>query len=87
MNAPSPLIAVFDVGKTNAKIAFVDPALGQEVWSARRANNVVQGSLLRELDVAGIEAWLLESLRDAPQRERVAAKLALPRDIPIVVRK
>ena len=73
MNTPSPLIAVFDVGKTNAKIAFVDPALGQEVWSARRANNVVQGSLLRELDVVGIETWLLESLRGAPQRERVVA--------------
>ena len=73
MNTPSPLIAVLDVGKTNAKIAFVDPALGQEVWSARRANNVVQGPLLRELDVVGIEAWLLESLRGAPQRERVAA--------------
>jgi len=73
VNTPSPLIAVLDVGKTNAKIAFVDPALGQEVWSARRANNVVQGPLLRELDVVGIEAWLLESLRGAPQRERVAA--------------
>ena len=34
------LIAVFDVGKTNAKIAFVDPATGQEIWSARRANEI-----------------------------------------------
>ncbi len=31
-----PLIAVFDVGKTNAKLALVDPALGQEIWSVRR---------------------------------------------------
>jgi sugar (pentulose or hexulose) kinase len=44
MNDRTPLIAVFDVGKTNAKIALVDPALGQEVWSARRANAVVHGA-------------------------------------------
>jgi L-fuculokinase len=67
-----PLIAVFDVGKTNAKLAVVDPALGQEIWSARRANNVVQGPNGRELDVVAIETWLLESLRAAPQRERIA---------------
>ncbi|MES1263728.1 MAG: L-fuculose kinase, partial [Peristeroidobacter soli] len=67
----SALIAVFDVGKTNAKLAVVDPALGQEIWSVRRANNVVQGPGGRELDVVAIEAWLLDSLRAAPQRERI----------------
>ena len=50
----SPLIAVFDVGKTNAKVALVDPALGQEVWSARRANEVIANGATRELDVVGI---------------------------------
>ena len=73
MNTPTPLIAVFDVGKTNSKIALVDPALGQEVWSARRANAVVQGPVTRELDVVAIENWLIETLRGAPQRERVVA--------------
>jgi len=73
MNTHAPLIAVLDVGKTNAKIALVDPALGQEVWSARRANGVVQGLATRELDVVAIEAWLLDSLRAAPERERVVA--------------
>jgi sugar (pentulose or hexulose) kinase len=68
----SALIAVFDVGKTNAKLAVVDPALGQEIWSTRRANNIVEGPGGRELDVVAIEAWLLESLRDAPHRERIA---------------
>jgi sugar (pentulose or hexulose) kinase len=66
-----PLIAVFDVGKTNSKIAIVDPATGQEVWSARRANQIVRGPGGRELDVVSIEAWLLDSLRAAPHRERV----------------
>ena len=65
------LIAVFDVGKTNAKIAFVDPATGQEIWSARRANEIVRGPGGRELDVIAIEAWLLDSLRAAPERHRV----------------
>jgi sugar (pentulose or hexulose) kinase len=68
----TPLIAVIDVGKTNAKLTLVDPDLGQEIWSVRRANEVVPGSAGRELDVAGIETWLLESLRNAPGRERIA---------------
>jgi hypothetical protein len=69
----APLIAVIDVGKTHSKIALVDPALGLEVWSTRRTNNVVNGEILRELDVVAIESWLLDSLRSAPQRERVVA--------------
>ena len=73
MNEISPLIAVVDVGKTNAKLAFVDPALGQETWSAKRANEIVEGPAVRALDIGGIEQWLLETLREAPGRERVTA--------------
>jgi sugar (pentulose or hexulose) kinase len=69
----APLVAVLDVGKTNAKITLVDPALGQEIWSARRGNAVVQGGVTRGLDLVAIEAWFLEVLRSAPQRERVTA--------------
>ncbi len=69
--APGQLIAVFDVGKTNAKLSLVDPALGREIWSARRPNEVIGGSRGRELDVLAIEAWLLDSLRAAPERERI----------------
>ncbi len=65
------LIAVFDVGTTNAKISLVDPALGREIWSRRRANGVVQGAGGRELDVVAIEAWLLDELRQAPERGRI----------------
>jgi len=32
----------------------------------------VQGPVGRELDIVAIEAWLLESLRSAPERERIA---------------
>ena len=72
MSTATPLIAVFDVGKTNAKLTLVDPALGQEIWSTRRANDIVKGPAGRELDIVAIEAWLLESLRNAPGRERIA---------------
>jgi sugar (pentulose or hexulose) kinase len=75
--ASGPLIAVLDVGKTNAKIALVDPALGEEIWSARRANAVVQGTATRELDLVAIEAWLLDALRGAPQRDRVSAMVPI----------
>ncbi len=65
------MIAVLDIGKTNAKIAIVDPGRGQEIWSLRRANELVRGPNGLELDVVGIEAWLLDALRQAPGRERV----------------
>lgn len=65
------LIAVFDVGKTNAKLSLVDPALGRELWSVRRPNDLVETGVGRQLDVLAIEAWLLDSLRAAPQRERI----------------
>lgn len=66
------LIAVFDVGKTNAKISLVDPELGREVWSVRRPNEVIETAEGRQLDVLAIETWLLDSLRQAPERERVS---------------
>jgi sugar (pentulose or hexulose) kinase len=68
----TPLIVVLDVGKTNSKLTLVDPAQGQEVWSTRRQNAIVSGGATRELDVLAIEAWLMDSLRNAPERERVA---------------
>lgn len=72
MNASAgTLIAVFDVGKTNAKLSLVDPAQGRELWSVRRANDLVTRDGAQQLDVSAIEAWLLDSLRAAPERERI----------------
>jgi len=68
----SDLIAVLDVGKTNAKLALVDPVSRAEIWSVSRTNERVERDSGRELDVLGIEKWLLESLRLAPERERIA---------------
>jgi L-fuculokinase len=63
---------MLDVGKTNAKVAFMDPRTGSEVWSSKRANQVVASESMRQLDVVEIERWLLRSLQQAPHRERVS---------------
>jgi L-fuculokinase len=67
------LIAILDIGKTNAKLSFVDPQSSAEVWSTRRSTERLNTPLLRQLDVHGIEQWLLESLRTAPQTSAVVA--------------
>ena len=66
-----PLIALIDIGKTNAKVSVIDPETGTEIRGSRRANAVIQGSAMRELDVDAIGQWLLEALRDAPHRDRI----------------
>lgn len=66
-----PLIALIDIGKTNAKVCVIDPATGAEIRGSRRANAVVQGPAMRELDVDSISEWLLQALRDAPHRDRI----------------
>ncbi len=69
----APLVAVLDIGKTNAKLALLDSHTGDEVWSTKRGNEVVETPLLRELDIRGIERWLIGALRAAPDRERITA--------------
>jgi len=66
-----PLIALLDIGKTNAKVSVIDPATGTEIRGSRRANAVIQGPAMRELDVDSIGQWLLHALRDAPHRDRI----------------
>jgi sugar (pentulose or hexulose) kinase len=69
-SAPS-LIAVFDVGKTNAKLSLLDAHDGSEVWQARRANQSRRGIYGAELDVAALEDWVLDALCRAPSKERI----------------
>lgn len=69
----SDLIALIDVGKTNAKVAFIEAHTGAEVWSDKRVNRVVTSPLVRELDVREIERWLIETLQRAPHKARVSA--------------
>jgi L-fuculokinase len=67
------LIAIIDIGKTNARVAFIDPHTGAEVWRAQRVNQVIDSPLVRELDIREIERWLIHTLQHAPDRQRVSA--------------
>ena len=73
----SGLIAVIDVGKTNAKLIFVEDATGAAMWSVERPSPAIAvpefGALARQLDVHGIEAWLIAQLAVAPDRHRIRA--------------
>ena len=65
------LLAILDIGKTNARLIVVDPAGGPPVHTARRTNRPVAGPPLRQLDVAGLQAWLLDSLAACPERASI----------------
>ena len=66
-------IAIIDIGKTHSKLTFVDAGTGKVSASHRHANASLDTSIGRQLDVAGIERWLIERLRSAPQTSEVAA--------------
>ncbi|SNB77366.1 Sugar (pentulose or hexulose) kinase [Arboricoccus pini] len=65
------LLAVLDIGKTNARLALLKAENGEEVWSIQRANGQGRQGVFRELDVAGLEAWLLEGLAGLPMKEEI----------------
>ena len=62
------LVAVIDIGKTHGKLMLTERASGRETWSVQRASRSLDGADLRELDVAGTAAWLLQALAEAPGR-------------------
>jgi sugar (pentulose or hexulose) kinase len=65
-------IVVFDIGKTHARLAVVDSD-GRVKEGPSRVNAVRDADGVRTLDVAGIEAWLIESLGVIAREARVAA--------------
>ena len=71
------LIAVIDIGKTNAKLILIEDEGGAAVWSVERPSPAIAvpgfGDLSRQLDVHGIEAWLIGQLAAAPDRHRIRA--------------
>ncbi|MFA6311347.1 MAG: hypothetical protein WCV99_13920 [Sterolibacterium sp.] len=67
------LIAVFDVGKTNTKLNLIRAADGETVRSVQRTNRSVRDLGISQLDLADMERWLLESLRDLPEKQRITA--------------
>ena len=73
----SALIAVIDIGKTNAKLMLLDEQTGAAAWSVERPSPAIPvpdyGDLARQLDVHGIEAWLIAQLAQAPEKHRIRA--------------
>jgi|CXWL01.1.fsa_nt_gi sugar (pentulose or hexulose) kinase len=67
------LVGVFDVGKTHTKLTLIAAASGEVVQAVRRVNQPRHALGFDQLDIAGIEHWLLEALRRLPQRARVTA--------------
>lgn len=72
----SGLVAVLDIGKTNAKLMLVEEG-GRTLWSAERPSPAVAtpgvAPLTRQLDVAGIEAWMIGQLAEMPEKHRIRA--------------
>ena len=73
----SGLIAVIDIGKTNAKLILIEDGSGTAVWSVERPSPAIVvpgfGELSRQLDVHGIESWLIAQLKSAPGKHRIRA--------------
>src|SRR5262245_60621178 len=66
-------VGALDVGKTHTRLSVIDPGAGSEVWSARRVNQRQSAAHGWQLDTSGIESWLVDVLRNAPERERIGA--------------
>jgi L-fuculokinase len=71
------LIAVIDIGKTNAKLILVDTQSGETRWCLERPSPALRRSPFRELDVGGIEEWLLSALASAPGKKQIRALVSV----------
>ncbi|HTW28688.1 MAG TPA: hypothetical protein VME92_16295 [Acetobacteraceae bacterium] len=65
------LLAVVDIGKTHAKLILVEGESGRVTHAAEHPCPPIPGPQTRQLDVHGIEAWLIGALREASGRERI----------------
>ena len=64
MNSVARYVAVFDVGKTNAKLAVVDSDTMSERAIRKMANIVLRGGLYPHFDMDGLWEFFLKSLRE-----------------------
>jgi sugar (pentulose or hexulose) kinase len=64
-------IAVLDIGKTNVKLALVDPVRRQELGVVTRPNLVLPGPPYPHYDVEGHWAFFLGALRNAARHHRI----------------
>ena len=66
-------IAVFDIGKTNAKVLLIDLATGAEVMTLKRPNTVRTDGPYPHYDAEGLWDFLLDGLRQLAARYRIDA--------------
>jgi L-fuculokinase len=65
------LVAVLDIGKTNAKLVVGDPRSGEQIWSRAQFNRPLVGAPYLAIDAAAIESFVLAALRDAARRVEI----------------
>ena len=66
------VVAVFDVGKTNAKLLALT-GVGEPLEVMITPNRVIDGPPYRHHDLAGMEDWLLDGLRTLGDRHPIGA--------------
>jgi L-fuculokinase len=68
-----PLIGILDVGKTHTKFIAAEADSGRIAVQHERASRSIDGSVIRALDVVGIERWLRETLSTFPDKASIEA--------------
>ncbi len=79
------LIALFDIGKTNAKLLLVDAASGEPAWAQEIPNQGRRTELCLQLDVQRLEQWLIEALSRAPRKSEVRCIVPITHGAAIVL--
>ena len=65
-------VAALDIGKTHSRLTLIDPETGHELWCARCPSRSKATSCGLQLDVSGVEQWLIEALRNASAKYGIA---------------
>ncbi len=67
----SDLLGVIDIGKTHTRFFVADADSGKILSDAYRPSQGCDSTVVRELDVFGIESWLIEVIGSHPQRRHI----------------
>jgi L-fuculokinase len=67
----SDLLGIVDIGKTHARLFIAEPGAGVVTTSRLELAGGDDSAVLRQLDIRGIEAWLIDTLRGHPDKERI----------------
>jgi L-fuculokinase len=65
------ILGILDIGKTHARLFTAEAGQGVLSTSRHEIRAVKDSPVIRELDIQGIESWLIETLRNHPHRNRI----------------